>query len=221
MEQAGHVDSEEIRGPILKMGGEVESALSYLGNLLEKFDQNKFDQIHQIEHQVNLLHVQIDEQCVEFIAKYSPKATDLRYVFCISKMNSDLERVADQIINISYFVKEWHEKGSQGSKEKLKKMLIVTSQMLGQSLDSFIRKDTQQAGQVLSMDDQVDGLKKQFITDAIIEMQKQPSLITSYMDLITIARNLERIGDHATNIAENVIYVQTGADVRHKGVKEL
>lgn len=202
---------------LLKMGGAVETGISLLGDLIQVYKGEVFEFISDNEKKINFQHKKIDEGCVEYIAKYSPKAIDLRWVFAVAKINADLERIGDQCQNCAYLLRDLNKKKSIDFKEEISQIVQLTQSMVSFSLDSFTRRDSELAQEVLKMDDQVDQLKETITNLALTEIKKNPENVESFLDIIMLSRNIERIGDHATNIAEDVIYVCRGIDVRHGG----
>lgn len=220
MESRTQVDGlQELNTQLLKMGGMVESVLGLVSDLMGRYSSSLFDQIHQIESQINQQHKQIDELCVEVTAKFSPKASDLRRVFSIAKINSDLERMGDQCRNCAYILRDLSNAQKSAELKPLLPMLDLTKSMLRLGLDGLTKQDVTQMKEVLKMDDQVDQLKNQILEDAKKAMYTDQSQIGQCLDTIMLAKNIERIGDHATNIAEDIIYVCTGDDIRHGSFK--
>jgi len=217
MERQVDTQMEELKKLILSMGGHVEKALDIAIQALIARTPNRFNEVHDIEEQINSDHIRVDEACLQFMAKQGPKARDLRLIFSMVKINSDLERMGDQCVNIAYTGKDFINRGSIYSLEIIEEMSTIVRQMVKESLDAFVREDVQQSEKILLMDDEVDSRKQKVFTDLSEEIKRNPSSVEAALDLILIARNLERLGDHATNIAEDVIFVSTGKDVRHGG----
>jgi phosphate transport system protein len=208
---------EDLRHLILLMGGHVEKALGEAMMALIQRDSARFLQVHEIEKMINQAHVRVDEACAQLLAKQGPVARDLRFIISVIKINADLERMGDQSVNIAYTGKDYLERMTTLSLHKIERMAEVTRGMVKQSLDAFVRLNVDEAKQVLISDDEVDDLKRQVFHDCKDFIKLNPQHVESALDLILIARNLERLGDHATNIAEDVIYVSTGKDIRHGG----
>lgn len=213
------VDSqiEELKKLILAMGGHVEKALETVIQGLTEKNQDKFKEVHQLEEKINTDHMRVDDACLNFMAKQGPKAKDLRLIFSMIKINADLERMGDQCVNIAHTGKDFLPRGCLYSISTIQEMSVIVRKMVKESLDSFVREDAEQARQILLMDDEVDSRKSLVFRNVSSEIQKNPQQVEAYLDLILIARNLERLGDHATNIAEDVIFVSTGKDIRHGG----
>ncbi len=206
---------KSLKNRILEMGGYVEQAIDIATHALQERDASKLEGIHLVERKVNESHVSIDNACVELLARQSPFAADLRLVIAIIKINTDLERMGDQAVNISYNADHYLKDHRIDVADDLTKMGIAVKAMVRNSLDAFMKQDTVLAQRVLEADDEVDAYKNKMFQHLLSFMKQEPALVESALDLILIARNLERMGDHATNIAEDVIFACTGEDVRH------
>lgn len=205
---------EDLRGRLLRMGSLCEEMVHYAVKVVVERDESYLGDVQEWERQVNALHIEIDDVCLRLIALHQPAAGDLRLIAAALKINSDLERVGDQAVNIA-------ETGVFLCKEpKIKlgdipRMVEVAAGMLKDSLDSFSRGDVKLAREVIQRDDEEDRLKSQTFNELVHLMQRDASAIQRGMDIILIARNLERIADHATNIAEDVVFMVLGKDIRH------
>ncbi len=209
---------EHIKSLILTMGGNVEQALEKAMAALVNRNAQGFASVHEIEHQINQDHIRVDNECVQFLAMQGPVARDLRMVIAIIKINSDLERMGDQCVNISYTGKDYLARTPiNESLADIQQMALMARKMVKGALDSFVHENAESAQQILLMDDEIDQLKSKVFRDLLALIKRQPEIAESALDFILIARNLERMGDHATNIAEDVIYASTGKDVRHGG----
>ncbi len=211
-----HFDKEleSLKMRILHMGALAEKMIEEaIKGLVERRDAVKTVTAH--EEEVNTLQIQVDEQVVELIALHHPVAEDLRFLIMASKINGELERVADQAINIAqntaFLIKSLPFK----LVSDLPIMADIARQMLRQSLDAFMKRDTTLAQQVLNTDDKVDAFKDRIFRELLTGMMADPASIPRAIAVVLIGRNLERVGDHATNIAEEVIYLTQGRDVRH------
>lgn len=200
------------------MGGHVEKALSVVTSALLSKDLEQFQSVHGIEKQVNDEHIRVDSVCMNILATQGPVAKDLRLIVSVIKINNDLERMGDQSVNISYSGRDYLKRNPKILKlNDIQKMSEIAGRMVKGSLDSFVRGDLELARQILAMDDEIDLLKNKVFEDAVTHMKQHPENIEACLDLILIARNLERLGDHATNIAEDVIFAFSGVDIRHGG----
>lgn len=212
-------DSElkQLKEKILKMGGLVEAAIEAATQALISRNVEGLKVVHEYENQINKLHIEIDELCLNILALQAPLAADLRLILAAIKINTDLERMGDQSVNIAYSSEHYLTKSPVKSELNLSGMAAQVRQMVRSSLDSFVKEDVALAQRILKEDDIVDEQKREIFQQMKREMKQNPDLISSCLDMILVARNLERLADHATNIAEDVIFVYTGQDVRHGG----
>ncbi len=197
------------------MGGLVEQSIEKATRALLDRDPKKLAEVYEIERRINGLHIDVDNACMEILARHSPVATDLRLILAVIKINTDLERMGDQAVNISHNTEHYLDDHAVDAKLNLPRMSQLVRSMVRDSLDAFMSQNFQLAQQVLLRDDEVDEFKNESFKILIEYMKTQPSGIEGALDLLLIARNLERMADHATNIAEDVIFAFTGADVRH------
>src|SRR5258708_5139481 len=172
--------------------------------------------VYRHEKEVNALQIEIDDRCLKMIALHQPAASDLRFITAAIKINADLERIADQAVNISQTTEYLLQEPQLKPLIDVPRMAEISKKMLKDALDSFVDRDENLARSVLVRDDQVDELKSQLFRELLTYMISDPSTIKRGIDLILISRNLERIADHATNIAEDVIFVVAGKDIRHR-----
>lgn len=205
----------DLKDQILKMGGFVEAAIEASTQALIQRNPEGFKAVHAYEREINKAHVNVDEACLKLLALQAPLAADLRLVLAIVKINTDLERMGDQSVNISYSGEHYLSKPPVKTEVNLPEMARKVRQMVTESLDAFVKGDVKAARAVLEKDDAIDKQKYEVFKAMKIEMQESPHLIGSCLDMILITRNLERLADHATNIAEDVIFVYTGKDIRH------
>lgn len=212
-----HFDLElkELKEQILTMGHNVEKAIEAALRGLTERKPEHFDQVREIEKLINQAHIEIDEACVKLLARQAPLAADLRLIVAVIKINTDLERMGDQAVNISHNGRHYLSEPPLKELIDLPRMADEVKGMVQGALGAFVKQDSEQARNVLKMDDTVDRLKNEIFHELIGYMTRDPKCIERALDLILIARNLERLGDHATNIAEDVIFVSTGKDVRH------
>lgn len=206
-----------IRKHLLEMGTAVEQSVEDATQALLVRNVDGFERVRETEAKINRLQVEIDQECVELIAQYTPVARDLRLVIAAIKMTMDLERMGDQAMNITHCVKDYLKETPIDLSLRLSAMALTCRRMIADALDSFLRRDEALARKVLLRDDEVDAERDAIVKELLEIMQKDPGKVSSGLALILIARNLERLGDHATNIAEDVIYASSGEDVRHAG----
>jgi phosphate transport system protein len=208
---------KDLKEQILRMGGHVEEAVEAATQALIQRQPAMFKQVHDLEAKINREHIEVDESCLQLLARQSPLAADLRLVIAVLKISTDLERMGDQAVNISHNAKDYLECEPIKELVDIPRMASEVRAMVRDALDAFVRQDRVLAEAVLLKDDTVDELKDKVFHELIGYMGKNPTNIEPALDLILIARNLERLGDHATNIAEDVIFAVTGDDIRHGG----
>ena len=168
-----------------------------------------------IENTINELQIEIDDRVVQLLALQQLMATDLRFVLAIARINNDLERIGDQAVNIAHSATRIVRHPRVKPYVDLPRMGELAEKMMRDSLDSLVRRDIELARSVLSRDDQVDQLRDQIFRELLSYMMGDSSVVFPAFELILVAKNLERIADHATNVAEDVIYMVAGSDVRH------
>ena len=206
-----------LREQVLRMGGLVEQMTRRVIQALVERDVGILPEIHSMETQVNQLHIEIDEACIELIALRQPTAVDLRFIAAAMKINTDMERIGDQAINIVERAEVLLTVPPLKPLIDIPRMADIAQEMLKASLDAFVNGDDALALETIRRDDEVDQLKDQVFRELLTYMMADPSTIPRAMELILVSRHLERIGDHATNICEDVIFMVKGKDVRHQG----
>jgi phosphate transport system protein len=216
MERHFDDDLKALKELLLKMGGLAEEMIQKAVKAL--FDRNVqlTEQVFELEKQVNQMHVEVDDRCLKLIALHQPMAVDLRFITAAMKINSDLERIADQAVNAGQTCYYHLFKETPVTQVgMITRMAEIAQKMLKDSLDAFAKRDVELAKGVLSQDEEEDRLKKEAITQLIELLHKDPAHAKQFVDLILLSKNMERIGDHATNIAEDVIFMVLGKDIRH------
>ena len=216
MERTIDSQLEELKNLTVEMGGQVEKALQTVLLGMNRRDLNQFTLVHKIEELVNDLQIKIDNACLEVLAKQGPVAKDLRFILSIIKINTDLERMGDQCVNIAYIGRDVVVRSPHVSFQDVEVMASTVKNMVKAALDSFVQMSSSMAKDILVMDDEVDRLKNKVVLESVAKMKISPDQVENLLDLILIARNLERLGDHSTNIAEDVIFALTGKDIRHQ-----
>lgn len=209
------IELKELKAQILRMGGDVENAIELATRALIDKRPDLLRQVHEIEDRINREHMEVDETCVQLLARQSPLAADLRFVVAILKISTDLERMGDQAVNIAHNTREYLEASGIGIQKNVQEMATEVRKMTRNALDAFVNGDVAMAQTVLDADDKVDNLKDKVFQEMIKHMTTHSSEVEQALDMILIARNLERVGDHATNIAEDVIFAVSGKDIRH------
>jgi len=217
MQRQIDVELNALRSMILAMGTQVEKAIEAATDGLIHRDTKRLECIAEIENKINAFHLEVDEKCLNIIASQSPLAADLRMILAIIKINSDLERMGDQATNISHNVRSYLAKPALGEAAHIGQMSKLVRKMVGDALEAFIKNDTVLSENVLLQDDNVDEAKHKTFRDLVALMKIDPNSVDAAVDLMLVSRNLERLGDHATNIGEDVIFASTGKDVRHGG----
>lgn len=219
MERHFDREFEGLKKQILVMGNHVQQAISLAMRGLTERELKYLDQVHEIEKEINQLHLEVDSNCIRILAKQSPLGANLRMVFSVVKINADLERMGDQAVNIAHNGKHYLQRPAFKPLIDLPQMGEEVKLMVREALEAFVNLDVTLAEKVLRYDDVVDDLKKKILTDVVHLMKQDSSILDEALNLIFIARNLERLGDHATNIAEEAIFDANGTDVRHKREK--
>ena len=207
---------EDIRGKVSEMGGMVETQLVKALDALSRGDTELAETVAHSDYQVNSLEVEIDRACTEILAKRTPAASDLRLVLAVTKIITDLERVGDEAEKIGRFGTRVIE--SQSSKSYYTSVLAMGGHVqnsLNEALDAFARMDADGALLIAKQDVQVDRQNEAITRQLITYMMEDPRSITGALDVAWTVRSLERIGDHAKNICESVIYMVKGMDIRH------
>jgi len=206
---------EALQSRLLAMGGLAEERVSAAVHSLVSRDVDAIEHVLYGDEPINALHVEIDNRCFKLLALHQPMATDLRAIVSAVKINTDLERVGDLAVNIAEAAKRYAAHPPVKKLIDIPQMGDIAQEMLHDALDAFVRRDTKLAQQVLNEDDRLDGLKTQIFRELLDYMLKDPGTVEPALDLILVSRHLERIGDHATNIAEDVIFMVSALDVRH------
>jgi len=200
---------------LLAMGGLAEDRMCDAVKSVATRDAALVDRILTGDEPVNALHIEIDDRCFKLLALHQPMAADLRAIVAAVKINTDLERVGDLAVNIAEAGKRYLQHPPVKPLIDIPRMGDIAQGMLRDALDSFVRRDVALAEAVLAEDDKLDALKTQIFRELLTFMLSEPQTIEPALDLILISRHLERIGDHATNIAEDVIFMVSAKDVRH------
>lgn len=204
-----------VKARLLEMGGLAEERVRLAVRSLVDRDRSLVEQVLGGDSVINQLHIEIDDRCFKLLALHQPMAVDLRAIVSATKINSDLERVGDLAVNIAEAVRRYLQHPPVKELIDLPHMAEIAQGMLRDCLDSYVRRDTTLAQTVLDRDDELDALKTLVFRDLLDHMLDDASTIEPSLDLILISRHLERIGDHATNVAEDVIFMVSARDVRH------
>ena len=210
-----HEELEALKQTLLAMGGLVEDQIRRVMKALLERDDVMAQEVIERDRQVNTYDVEVDEQCVSLLALYQPAAGDLRFITTAMKIVTDLERIGDQAVNIAQRVLELNREPQLKPYIDLPRMADKAQRMVKESLDAFVARDTALARQVCGEDSEVDLLKEQIFRELLTFMMEDPRTIPRAIRLILISRFMERVADHATNIAEMVVYLVEGKMVRH------
>jgi len=206
---------EELKDKLLEMSGLVESAVYRSVLVLTEGDSEQAQQVLKNERRINQMEIEIDDAATSLLALQQPMAIDLRFLTAAIKINNDLERMGDLAVNIVERALALMQQPTVKPLIDIPHMAKLTESMVRKSLDAFVRKDSELARSVLASDDAVDDLRDTIYQELIRNMQENPNSTPQCVNLMFVARNLERIADHATNIAEDVLFLVQGVDVRH------
>jgi phosphate transport system protein len=214
---------EELRGlraNLLKMGGLVERQIAEAVESLVNRNTEQARETITRDSEVNRMDVESDERCIRLLALHQPAASDLRFITTGLKITTDLERIGDNAVNISERAVELNDEPQIKPYIDIPRMAMIAQTMVKDSLDAFMRDDTTLAEEVIARDDEVDGLNYQIYRELLSYMAEDPSTITRATRILFVSKYLERIADHATNIAEMVVYMVKGRTIRHMDKKQ-
>ena len=219
MPNGRHFDQEleRIRQALLRMGGLTEQMIRGVMQALVDRDSAHAAVVIASDRDVDRLEKEIDELCMEAIVRHQPTAVDLRFLVAGMRICADLERIGDSAVNIGQAVEQLNQEPQLKPYIDMPRLSTLTQAMVRDALDSFVRRDGALALDVCRRDDEVDGLYKQIFRELLTYMIEDPRAVTRALHLLLVARNFERIADHATNIAEDVIFYVEGRDIRHLG----
>jgi phosphate transport system protein len=213
------VELEELNHRLLEMAGFVESAINRAVRSLMEQDRELALQVIRDEPQINRMEMEIDGLVTRLLALRQPVARDLRFLTAALKINTDLERIGDLANHIAERSLSLMHHPLVRPLTDIPKMASLVQSMLLKCLEAFVRGNDELARSVLVSDDEVDRLRDHVYAELVETMQRDPGTVTAAVGLIFVARNLERIGDHATNIAEDVVFLIKGIDVRHRAAE--
>jgi phosphate transport system protein len=206
---------EQLKRRLLEMGGLAEENVRLAVKGLVDRDHELIESVLLGDEPLNALHIELDNRSFTLLALYQPMAADLRTIVAALKINTDLERVGDLAVNIAEAARRYASHSPVKKLIDIPQMASIAQTMLRDALDAFVRRDVDLAQRVLNEDDRLDALKTQIFRELLTYMLQDTSTIEPALDLILVSRHLERIGDHATNIAEDVIFIVSARDVRH------
>ena len=215
MERHFERELDELKQQLLWMGGLAERAVHQAMHAVLECDEKAAQDVLSNEDAINKLQIEIDEQVVQLLALHQLMAVDLRFSFAAARINNDLERIGDQAVNIAKSAQHIVQYPRVKPYVDLPWMSDLAEEMVRDSLSAVVRGDIELARSVLVRDDRMDLLRDQILRELLAYMMGDSSVVRPVFELVLVAKNLERIGDHATNIAEDVIYMAAGRDVRH------
>lgn len=214
---------EEVRSRVLQMGGFVEQQIERSIEALTNGNQELIEQVIAHDHRVNAMEVSIDEICNQIIARRQPAASDLRLIMMVIKTITDLERIGDEAEKIARMARLIYASDRMHSPRyvEIKHVANIAMDMVHKALDAFARLDLNAAAQIVRQDEQVDEEFRSIMRQLITFMMEDPRKITTALEILFIAKAIERIGDHAKNMSEYVVYMVKGKDVRHVTADEI
>jgi phosphate transport system protein len=216
MTQHFHHELEKLKKKILYLAAKVEKNLQMAVKSFTERDIIMADEVIDTDPDIDSLEVEVEEECLKILALHQPVAADLRYIVAILKINNDLERIADLAVNIAERSKTITNNANLLMPFDLQSMLEIAVKMVRDSVDALVKNSTELARQVCVDDDKIDDRNREVYRLAKDSIRKNPEFTDYYISLISVSRNLERIADHSTNIAEDVIYMIEGEIVRHQ-----
>ena len=204
-----------LKGRLLTMGELAEERVRMVVRDLVDRNDAALTAVIAGDTRLDAMQIEIDARCFTMLALYQPVAVDLRTIVAAIKINADLERVGDLAVNIAEAARRYRTHPPVKKLIDIPRMATLAQAMLRDALDAFVRRDIELAQQVLNEDDRLDTLKTQIFRELLTYMLQDPTTIEPALDLVLVSRHLERIGDHATNVAEDVIFIVSAKDVRH------
>ena len=220
---AKHFDREleKLKKKILSLGALVEERVYLAIKAIESRDPDLAKRIIRSDHEIDETEVEVEEECLKILALYQPVAIDLRFIVAVIKINNDLERIGDQAVNIAERIQSIAKYPNISFHFDYTEMAEIAAAMLKQSLDALVNLDIDTAFRILTLDDEVDDIQGNAYSQIKQAMREHPEEMTYLINLYLISRHLERVADHATNIAEEVIYLIEGEIVRHEDFNRL
>jgi phosphate transport system protein len=211
---------DELKERLLVMAGLVEQAIQRATEAYSSRDESLCELVLLSEPAINRMNREIDQLALDLLAMEQPMAVDLRFILAVIRINADLERVGDQAVNIAGRVQDLGTLANIDMPVDIPRLAQLAGAMVRKALQAFIEGDAEMARTVLALDDQVDEMNRDAFRALGNLIQQRPELASQALNALIISRNLERVGDHATNIAEDVIFWVRGADVRHHSLEE-
>jgi phosphate transport system protein len=214
-------DLEALERQLLYLAAQVEQSVRRSMTALLERRRDLATAVIEGDNDIDRREVELEEDCLKVLALHQPVATDLRFVACCLKINNDLERVGDLSCNIAERALSLSAMRLLPISSNLKEMMEDTADMLRDSLDAFVRSDAAAAREICARDENVDRRNRQIIESLLVLMHDDPQNVDQAMELVSVSKNLERIADHATNIAEDVVYMVEGDIIRHRAARAL
>ncbi|MDR1418424.1 MAG: phosphate signaling complex protein PhoU [Endomicrobium sp.] len=214
------IEMSDLKNHLLDMASLVQEIIRAATEGLSKSNLKQVEKVYSLEKKINVKEIVIDDKCLKLIALHQPVSTDLRFITSAMKINNDLERMGDEAVSISRMTKNLIKYKGLKPLEDISKMVLAVENMIIESIKAFNTSDTDLAFLMLKRDDEVDMLRNKVVDDIknIMVHSSNQEIIQKAVDLIFIAKSIERIGDHATNICEDIIFMAHGKDVRHPKV---
>jgi phosphate transport system protein len=210
-----HDELAQLRTRLLEMSAMAEELVRHSVEALAERDVTKADAVILADRELDAVEMEIDDACIQLLALQQPMARDLRMITMAMKISNDLERVGDHAVNIAQAVRHLAEQPPIAHFPEIDEMARIAQQMLSDALDDFVRRDSVHAREVIGADDRVDALHESLFRILLTHMMEDPRRIGSCISLVLVGRNLERIADLATNIAEDVVFMVEGRTIKH------
>jgi phosphate transport system protein len=212
-----HFDQElaQLKDNLLRMSALAERSLAQSLKALLQRDDSLALAVDEGDNDLDQLQMDIDEQCIHLIALREPKARDLRFIMMAMKIGAELERIGDQAVNIAHRVEELNKEPSMKLNEDIPRLAKMVHEMIRDAMDSFVYQKPEKARTVIQRDDEADILTKKLHYEFVELMMESPPAINRFLCIMSVAHNLERVADYATNIAEEIIYLYEARDIRH------
>ncbi|MFH0947490.1 MAG: phosphate signaling complex protein PhoU [Elusimicrobiota bacterium] len=215
MEKYFHHELDDLKQKLLIMANRVQQMLSDSMDALVNLDSSRIEVVNTLEHEINKQEIDIDQNVLKLLALHQPVGQDLRLLGIIFKINNDLERIADETVNICERVVHLIKNPKLEKGDILPQMELIVKEMLNKSVEALLKTDVSNAKEIFKKEETVDALHRQLVRDVIDQIKKKPEITELALDIIFISHRLERIGDMAVNIIEDVMYFVTGEDERH------
>jgi len=215
-----HEELAKLKGRLLEMSALAEELVRQAVDAFEQHDVEKARHVIEADNRLDALEIAIDDLCIHLLALHQPMARDLRFLTMAMKIGNDLERVGDHAVNIAQAVERLVGQAPLPTPPEIEEMEREVIEMLGDVIDAFVRGDAEAARAVIRRDDRVDALRHSLDRVLLTHMMEDPRKIGPGLSLLLVARNLERIGDLATNIAEDVVYLVEGKIIKHPAAQE-